>query len=290
MDKIKAILFGLTGQGNSAFNVLLRHPIFNLVGVFTRKKFDAPYPYYLRKQLNQIVEENRIPIFENFVLREENTIKKIIDLNPDLIVVSGFNQIIPSQIFTIPRLGVLGIHPSLLPKYRGADPIIQALLNGESETGVTVYYIESELVDRGKIVLQEKIKINSTDTGGLLRKKLDQLSEKVLKDALVLALERDKNSYADQDEKNASYFPKLKPETWEFTLNQPIQKILNKVRALHPYPLARFKLKGVNYVVLEAAKSREFFTVKNCSVGEEEISVGTKENPLILRAREKIVD
>ena len=59
MDKIKAILFGLTGQGNSAFNVLLRHPIFNLVGVFTRKKFDAPYPYYLRKQLNQIVEENR---------------------------------------------------------------------------------------------------------------------------------------------------------------------------------------------------------------------------------------
>ena len=65
----------MTGQGNSAFNVLLRHPIFNLVGVFTRKKFDAPYPYYLRKQLNQIVEENRIPIFENFVLREENTIK-----------------------------------------------------------------------------------------------------------------------------------------------------------------------------------------------------------------------
>ena len=124
----------------------------------------------------------------------------------------------------------------------------------------------------------------------MLRKKLDQLSEKVLKDALVLALERDKNSYADQDEKNASYFPKLKPETWEFTLNQPIQKILNKVRALHPYPLARFKLKGVNYVVLEAAKSREFFTIKNCPVGEKEISVGTKENSLILRAREKIVD
>ena len=278
----------MTGQGNSAFNVLLRHPIFNLVGVFTRKKFDAPYPYYLRKQLNQIVEENRIPIFENFVLREENTIKKVIDLNPDLIVVSGFNQIIPSQIFTIPRLGVLGIHPSLLPKYRGADPIIQALLNGESETGVTVYYIESELVDRGKIVLQEKIKINSTDTGGLLRKKLDQLSEKVLKDALVLALERDKNSYADQDEKNASYFPKLKPETWEFTLNQPIQKILNKVRALHPYPLARLSFQGIDYNVLEASQFRNFSQIEELPEGEKELSIETKDGSLFLRVREKM--
>jgi methionyl-tRNA formyltransferase len=287
LDKIKVLLFGLTGQGNSAFNVLLRHPFINLIGVFTKKKIDTPYPYYSLKQLNRLVEEKKILIFEDFVLREENTIKKIIDLSPDLIVVSGFDQIIPNQIFTIPSLGVLNIHPSLLPKYRGADPIIQVLLNGESETGVTVYFIESELIDSGKIVLQEKLEIDSTDTGGSLRKKLDQLSEKVLKDALALVLERDKDSLTAQDEESMSYFPKLKSKNLEITLNQPMQKILNKVRALNPYPLARFTFKGVNYVVLEAAKSRESFTVQHWPVGEKELSVGTKENPLILRAREK---
>ena len=83
MDKIKAILFGLTGQGNSAFNVLLRHPIFNLVGVFTRKKFDAPYPYYSRKQLNQIVEETDLKDVKNSITDITN-IKKELDIKSNL--------------------------------------------------------------------------------------------------------------------------------------------------------------------------------------------------------------
>ena len=78
-------------------------------------------------------------------------------LSPDIIIVSSFNQIIPKPIISIPKLGVINIHPSLLPKYRGATPTVWALMNGEKETGVTIHFIEDERIDNGNIITQSRL-------------------------------------------------------------------------------------------------------------------------------------
>ena len=168
----------------------------------------------------------------------------IADLNPELMIVAAYAKIIPEKFLIVPELGTIGVHPSLLPKYRGSSPIQSAILNGEKETGTTLFMLD-EKMDHGKIVAEARLPISEKDNYGSLTEKLAELSG----DSLVKTLpEFLKNHiYPEaQNENNATYTAKIKtddafiePQELVSAINNgsaAAEKINRKARAFYPEP------------------------------------------------------
>ncbi len=252
MDKVRVLLFAMTGFGNNVLTVLTRQPFVKILGVFTSEREVKPFPYYECEKLHDLITKSGITLYEGLKLKEERVHQFIKTLSPDLILISSFNQILPKAIITIPRIGIVNLHPSLLPKYRGATPTVWALLNGEKETGMTAYFIEDEKIDCGRIITQEKIKIKPSDNDGTLRRRLAKLSEKVLIDTLSLVLKQPKEIFPLQDESEATYYRKRTLEDSEINPDNSFTDNLNKIKAMSPYPGAHLMYNGKRYVVSNA--------------------------------------
>jgi methionyl-tRNA formyltransferase len=153
---------------------------------------------------------------------------------PDIIVVVAFGHIIPKNILAIPKIAVINIHASLLPKYRGPAPIQWAIINGETETGVTTMLMDEGL-DTGDILLSSKIKIFSDDTSGTLHDRLANLSA----DVLIQTIERieagDIRSIS-QDHSQATYAPLLKKNDGRMNWEMPAQTLEAFIRGMTPWP------------------------------------------------------
>ncbi len=160
--------------------------------------------------------------------------QEILDLNPDLIIVSSYGQIIPKEILDIPPLKCLNIHPSLLPKYRGASPIQTAILNGDKITGITIMLMD-EKMDHGSIVSQIKINIEPDENYQTLEKKLSQESSEFLIKILPQYLNNELKP-KEQDENKASYTEILKREHGQIDIKESAQEIERKIRAFYPWP------------------------------------------------------
>ena len=159
------------------------------------------------------------------------------NLNPDLFVVVAF-RILPKEVFEIPKFGSFNLHGSYLPKYRGAAPIQWALINGDTETGVTTFRL-AEKVDTGNIYLQEKVKINPDDNFETLHDRMSLLgAELVLK--TVQLIESGNYELIKQDDSLASPAPKITKEICLIDWNKPATEIYNLVRGLSPNPAAFF--------------------------------------------------
>ncbi len=256
---MKAILFAKTGFGNNVLKVMQRHSLIELIGVFTNRREKKPFPYYECEKLHDAVMKANIPLYEGLSLKKKEAYDAIKELSPELIMVGSFDQIIPDDIISIPRFGVINMHPSLLPKYRGATPTVWALLNGEEETGVTVHLIEDSKIDSGRIIAQTRLKIEATDNDGTLRYRLALLSEEVLPDAINMVLTADKRGFAVQDEAGATYYPKRSLNDAEIGLDKTFKEIVNRIRAMTPYPGAFIRYNNRNYIV----KSAELIKNKN---------------------------
>lgn len=275
MDKISVILFGMTGFGNNALNALLECVWVNLIGIFTPLRQDTPFPHYECEKLHNLAMEKGITLYEGLSLRDNKTYELIKGLSPDLIVVSSFNQIVPKKVILVPRLGVINVHPSLLPKYRGATPTVWALMNGEEETGVTVHFIEDENLDKGRIITQASLKIDPLYNDGILRLKLGMLSEKVLIEALNQILTKDKELFPQQQQSEATYYPKWSLQDAEIDVNKPFKEISDKIRAMSPYPGASLNYKRRRYVVTGATLINKKSSTNIDLVGSDEIVVTT---------------
>jgi methionyl-tRNA formyltransferase len=236
LDKVRTILFGITGFGNSAVEALNKHAQIDLVAVLTSKREERPFAYYPCDHLYAMALGKRIPVYEGLSVKERSTFDFIHSLSPELIVVSTFDQIITKAIIQIPKYGVINIHPSLLPRYRGATPTVWALINGEEETGVSIHFIEDETIDRGRIILQAPLKIMPEDTDGTLRYRLAELSKTTLSRAIDLILIADRTSFSPQDESLATYYRKRTIKDAEISKDRPFKEILNRIRAMTPYP------------------------------------------------------
>ena len=187
--------------------------------------------------------QNKIEIYqpEKIDKEFENELRK---MDVDLFIVAAYSKIIPQSCIDIPKFGVIGVHPSLLPKYRGTSPIQSALLNGEKETGVTIYKMDKEM-DHGDIIFTEKIIINEDDNYESLIKKLGkiggQLAVKTISD-----LQNAINKSVVQNHNEATFTKKFKiedgyidPEELYKAMNENFEvaeKILNKIKALNPEP------------------------------------------------------
>lgn len=199
--------------------------------------------------------KNNISIFQPVKLREKQNIEELEKYEADVIVVAAFGQILPKEVLDMPKYGCINVHASLLPKYRGASPIQWAILNGDDETGVTTMQMGVGL-DDGDILLQKKVPISSEDTGGSL---FDKLS-KVGADLLVETLHRiEKNDIVriPQDDEKATHVGLIKKDFGILSFDEENKYILNKIRALNPWPSA-FTFYKDKMVKIWKAKSVSF--------------------------------
>src|SRR5205807_9334668 len=153
---------------------------------------------------------------------------------PDAIVVMAYGQILPREILEIPKIACLNLHASLLPRWRGAAPIQAAIAAGDRETGITVMYMDEGL-DTGDLLLQRKIDILPTETGGSLHDRLAEIAPEALLESLRL-LGAGNAPRIPQDKTLATYAPKLNRESGRINWNEPAQTIERKIRAYNPWP------------------------------------------------------
>jgi methionyl-tRNA formyltransferase len=177
----------------------------------------------------------------------------------DLIVIVSFGEILSGDVLNTPRLGCINVHSSLLPKYRGAAPVVWALMNGDRKTGVTTFWL-TEKMDSGDIILQKEIDILSSDTRGLLEEKLSNIGAEILKDTLN-AINKGNIQKTKQDVSKITYAPKISKKDGLIDLKNPAESIHNKIRAMNPWPGAHMFMKGLRVEVWES----EF---KNVTISE----------------------
>jgi methionyl-tRNA formyltransferase len=169
-------------------------------------------------------------------LRDPGFQSRLRDLAPDLIVVVAFGRMIPPEVLALAPLGGINLHPSLLPRYRGAAPIPRAIAAGDTETGVTVFHLSAEL-DAGDIILQRAVGIHPDDSAATLEARLASEGAKVLVEAVAL-LETNQAPRRPQDPSLATFAPKLTREEGLIRWSDPARTIANLIRAFDPWPVA----------------------------------------------------
>jgi len=202
-----------------------------------------------------------VPILENLIKNGYNVIKSITKpitlkpeeiskLEPDLIIVASYGKIISKDILNIPKFGVLNIHASLLPKYRGPSPIQTAILNNNQETGITIILMD-EKIDHGPIIAQRKMRIISDDNYQTLETKLAQRAADFLIEILPQYLQKEIKPQP-QDESQASYTKTLTRQDGQIDWQKSAQTIARKVRAFYPWPGAWTEFNGLRVKILKA--------------------------------------
>lgn len=175
-----------------------------------------------------------LPVLQPEKVRQPEFVATIRNLAPDCIVVVAFGQLIPSVLLELPPLGCINVHPSLLPKYRGATPIQQALLDGEAETGVTTMYLDAGM-DTGDIILQERVPIASTDTAGDLHDKLACIGARLLVETLR-QVQIGTAPRVPQNCVDATVTRRIGNEDGRIDWSKPADQLVNQIRAFTPWP------------------------------------------------------
>jgi methionyl-tRNA formyltransferase len=189
----------------------------------------------------ELVLDLGLPVLQPERVKDPHFIAQLEALKPDVIVVAAFGQILPPAVLDLPRMGCVNVHPSLLPKYRGAAPINWAIINGEPRTGVTTYLMD-EGMDTGAILLAREVEIGADETAQELGEQLAALGGELAKETLQGLKEKGLQP-TPQDEKGATYAPLLKKEDglihWEAA-----DRIKNQIRGMLPWPVAFTWWKG----------------------------------------------
>jgi methionyl-tRNA formyltransferase len=182
----------------------------------------------------------RIPVLQPENLKSPDFFAELQDLRPDLIVVVAF-RMLPEQIWNLPPMGTINLHASLLPQYRGAAPINRVLMNGETETGVTTFFIEKE-IDTGKIILQETVSVDPDEDAGSLHDKIMHVGAALLV-RTVGVIAAGNPPLIDQaalirKQKVLKLAPKIFTEDCRVDWDQQTEVVYNHIRGLAPYPAA----------------------------------------------------
>ncbi len=183
-----------------------------------------------------------IAVFQPPSVKDGEALKILKEISPELIIVAAYGKILPPEIISLPPEGCVNIHASLLPKYRGAAPIQQAIIDGESETGITSMLMDEGL-DTGDMLLTEAVLIGENETAGELGERLSIVGADVMSKTIT-ALSEGSLKPKKQDESLASYAKMLTKEMSPIDWSRPAGEIHNKIRGLFPWPAATTEWKG----------------------------------------------
>ena len=249
----------------------------DLRAIFTKEdKVNARGNKIIFSPVKQFGIDNEIEVIQPKKVKDEKIIKKIKEINPDLIVVVAYGKILPKEIIDIPKYGIINVHSSLLPKYRGASPIHSAILNGDTESGVSIMYIEEGL-DSGDVILQESCDILESDTLGTLHDKLKDLGAIGLEKALKL-IEAGKVEATKQDESLATFVKPITKEQAKIDWNNTKEVIFNQIRGLNPFPAAHtFNEKNENIKIYKTEKLDREYEGKNGQI----VDIINKKGPVV---------
>ncbi len=236
----------------------------------------------LPSPVRRFCQEVGLEVLTPFKL-DKALVSLIEEIGPDLFIVLSYGKILPPKLLNIPKILPLGVHPSLLPKYRGPAPINWVLINGEEETGVTLFKL-SKGVDDGEIITQEKLKITEDDNFFTLSEKIYSLSKKLLIKTLPL-LEKGDFSSEPQSSQGISFAPKIDKTLSKINWQEPASKIRNLIRALVSKPCAFsfFRGKRIKFysAQVEESKIEEGLPGEIVQVFKHTLKINTSEGLLL---------
>ena len=228
-------------MGTSEFGVPTLDQIvnnFNLLAIVTN--YDKPSGRGLKIRNSAVKEyalKKNIELLQPKNLKDQSFVEKIKNFKPDFIIVVAF-RMLPKVIWSIPNLGTINLHASLLPDYRGAAPINWALINGEKYTGVTTFFIDDK-IDTGDILLQKRIKINKTDNAEDLHNSLSKIGSLLMFETINKVVNNSIKPIKQGSNKIYKTAYKLNKENVKINWERRPIEIYNKIRGLSPYPGAR---------------------------------------------------
>lgn len=225
-----------------------------------------------------------IPVYQPIKARDEEFVQVLRELNPDLIVVVAFGQILPKSILDIPKLGCVNVHVSLLPKYRGAAPINWVIINGEEKTGVTTMYMDEGL-DTGDMILTEEFDLDDEITAGELHDKMKDRGADVLIETLK-QIEKGTAHRIPQNHEEFTYAPMMNKALGEINWSKSAREIHNLVRGVNPWPSAYTTYEGSTMKVwktevLNETSDKEPGTI--LKVDKDGIRISTKDNVVLVK-------
>lgn len=237
---MKIIFMGTTNFALAILKKVVNNG-YNVVAVYTQ----PPRPAGRGKNIQlgpvgKFAEQSKMQLRYPSHFSDSNEVEKFQNFNADLVLVAAYGLILPQNILESAKLGFFNIHASLLPRWRGAAPIQRALLAGDSETGISLIRLVTDL-DAGPIVLQQSLKISYKDNAGMVHDKLSEIGAGL---TLKLCANYDQMEFQDQCNSGISYARKIKKCETKIDWNSSAVDVMNKVRAFSPSPGAWFELNG----------------------------------------------
>jgi len=260
---------------------------FNVVGVIT-----APdKPAGRGRQLNQSAVKTYalskgLTVLQPTNLKNENFIAQLEALNANLQVVVAF-RMLPKVVWQMPEYGTFNLHASLLPNYRGAAPINWAIINGETKTGVSTFFID-EKIDTGEMILQKEVEISKSETAGKLHDKLMHIGSALVVDTLNLIQNDNVVTIPQQDYPEIKTAYKLDKDNCFIDWNRSVKDIYNQVRGLNPYPSAWCLLKNgddelnVKIYNVDAIECDHKYSIGTIITNKQEVKVAAKNGMILL--------
>lgn len=235
MAPLRLVFMGTPELAAVCLDALLRVPEFQVVGVVTQP--DRPKGRDLKltpPPVKELALRHKLPVLQPEKARDPQFIEQLAAWQPELIAVAAFGQILPQRILDLPKFGCLNVHTSLLPKYRGAAPIQTAILNGDSETGVTIMKMDIGL-DTGAIVSTERTPIEAADNAQTLHDRLAKLGAGLLVKTIPDYV-AGRIVPQPQPTEGVSHCAKIKKQDGAIDWTLPARTLWNRVRGLTPWP------------------------------------------------------
>lgn len=192
-----------------------------------------------------------LDVYQPETMRDDEKIRQLTSLKPDLIVTAAYGQILPGALLNAPAYGAINVHASLLPKYRGGAPIHQAIIDGEEKTGITIMYMVKEL-DAGDMLAQKEVEITTTDNVGTLHDKLSMIGRDLLLETIP-NIQSGQITPVPQNDKEATFAPNIRRDQEEIEWSRPASEIYNHIRGLNPWPVAYTTYHGKNIKIWKAS-------------------------------------
>lgn len=281
MEKLRIVFMGTPEFAVGILDTIIKNN-FEVVGVITaadkpagrgqKIKYSAVKEYALRHNLKLLQPTN---------LKDETFLTELKSLNANLQVVVAF-RMLPEVVWRMPKLGTFNLHASLLPNYRGAAPINWAIINGETKTGVTTFFIDDK-IDTGAMILNKEIGINQNESAGELHDKLMVLGSEAVVETLALIEKGNVQTTIQQDNSEIKTAYKLNRDNCKINWTKSAVEIHNQIRGLSPYPAAwsifKDKDEEWNVKIYEAKiiNEKHSFTIGQIITSKKEIKIAVKE-------------
>tara|TARA_R110002051_G_scaffold158592_4_gene229955 strand:+ start:3537 stop:4484 length:948 start_codon:yes stop_codon:yes gene_type:complete len=267
MEALRIIFMGTPEFAVGILDMLVKNE-YNIVGVITAPDRPAGRGRKLNESaVKKYAVENNIKVLQPTNLKNVDFLETLKSLNANLQIVVAF-RMLPKVVWNMPKYGTFNLHASLLPQYRGAAPINWAIINGETKTGVTTFFID-EKIDTGAIILQDETSIEKTDNAEDLHDRLMHLGAKTVLKTVERIQNGDFKTTKQPNHGDLKLAHKIHRETCEIDWNKPIEDIYNFIRGLSPYPAA--------WTTLENSDSKIITKIyrANILLEQHDLEVGT---------------